>query len=187
MVECGGCGLVQNLYDWRLAVQVQRAERHNILERRKDELWDSSAELDASEEKAREFSYDLDGLGLVKGRKILEMGCGKGLFLRACRDLGAAAVTGQDCFNKRLIDFARNERGIADLRTVGFEDRDGWPNAEFDVVCSFDVVEHVHDLLDFVEQCLRVVKPGGVLYHATPGRTRCRTGSAGSWSVISAR
>ena len=168
-VECGGCGLVQNLYDWRLAVRVQQEERHNILDRRHDALWDSSAELDANEDKAREFSTDLDALGLVKGRKILEVGCGKGLFLRACRDLGAAQVTGQDFFNKRPLDFARDELGLADLRRVGFEDRAAWPDGEFDVVCSFDVVEHVHDLLDFFEQCLRVLKPGGVLYHATPG------------------
>lgn len=169
VVECGGCGLVQNLYDWRHAVEVQQAERHNILERRRDELWDSHAELDANEEKAREFSSDLDALRLVRDRKILEVGCGKGLFLRACQDLGAAAVTGQDFFNKRPLDFARDELGIADLRTVGFEDRGAWPDGEFDVVCSFDVVEHVHDLADFFEQCLRVLRPGGVLYHATPG------------------
>ncbi len=169
VVECGGCGLVQNLYDWRLAVRVQQSERDNILDRRRDALWDSSAELDANEEKAREFSSDLDAMGLVKGRRILEVGCGKGLFLRACRDLGAAEVTGQDFFNKRPIDFARDELGITDLRTVGFEDRAVWPDGEFDVVCSFDVVEHVHDLFDFFGQCVRVLKPGGVLYHATPG------------------
>ena len=169
VVECGGCGLVQNLYDWREAVRVQQRERHNILERRRDALWDSSAELDANEEKAREFSGDLDAMGLVKGKAILEVGCGKGLFLKACRDLGASAVTGQDFFNKRPIDFARDELGISDLRTVGFEDRQAWPDAEFDVVCSFDVVEHVHDLLEFFTQCRRVLKPGGVLYHATPG------------------
>ncbi len=42
VVECGR--LVQNLYDWRLAVRVRQEERHNILERRAHDLWDSDAQ-----------------------------------------------------------------------------------------------------------------------------------------------
>jgi SAM-dependent methyltransferase len=55
------------------------------------------------------------------------------------------------------------------VRTAPLEDRVVWPDSEFDVVCSLDVVEHVHDLGTFFESCLRVLKPGGVMLHATPG------------------
>lgn len=169
VVTCAGCGLLQNLYDWQHAVDVQRAERTNLTERDAHELWDSDAEIDAGADKASGFAERLDALGMVRGKRILEVGCGKGQFLRECRDLGAASVTGQEFFNQRPLDYARGELGIDDIRTVGFEDTATWPDGEFDVVCSFDVVEHVHDLQDFFRQCVRLTCPGGLQYHATPG------------------
>jgi SAM-dependent methyltransferase len=169
VVTCAGCGLLQNLYDWQHAVDVQRSERLRLTERDAHELWDSEAEIDAGTDKAAGFAERLDALGMVQSKRILEVGCGKGLFLRRCRDLGAASVTGQEFFNQRPLDYARMELGIDDIRTVGFEDTATWPDGEFDVVCSFDVVEHVHDLQHFFRHCVRIARPGGVQYHATPG------------------
>lgn len=169
VVICGGCGLLQNLYDWQLGVGVQKSEKLNILDPTEHPQWDSEAELEANTDKAQAFARALDARGLVRGQRILEVGSSKGLFLRACLDLGAASVTGQEFFRQGPIDYARHELGIADVRSVGFEDADAWPDGEFDLVCSFDVAEHTHDLLGFFSQCIRVTKPGGVQYHATPG------------------
>jgi SAM-dependent methyltransferase len=44
-----------------------------------------------------------------------------------------------------------------------------WPDAEFDVSCSFDVIGHVHDLGSFVANAVRVTRTAGFLFQATPG------------------
>lgn len=40
-----------------------------------------------------------------------------------------------------------------------------WPSHPevFDIVCAFDVVEHVVDVLGFVNECAVLLKPGGLL------------------------
>ena len=133
-----------------------------------DPLWGSEQELLANESKAMTFAQRLATEGLVQRARVLDIGCGRGLFLRACRDLGAAVVAGQE-FRSSDIAYARDVLGIEDIRPVETNRADVWPDDEFDLVCSFDVLEHVHDLKTAFEQCLRVVRPGGYLFHATPG------------------
>ena len=43
-----------------------------------------------------------------------------------------------------------------------------YPNAHFDAVISMDVVEHLVEPLPWLEDALRVLKPGGLLFLTTP-------------------
>jgi 2-polyprenyl-3-methyl-5-hydroxy-6-metoxy-1,4-benzoquinol methylase len=167
-VTCARCGLFQNAYDWQEATHVQQALNIDFV-CTYDPLWDSDFELAANQVKARFFAKALDEQGLVRGKRILDIGCGKGHFLRECLSLGAASVSGQEFLNGNAILYAENELSIDDVRSVTFQDHDAWPDGEFDVVCSFDVIEHVHDLARFFKDCIRVATPTGVLFHATPG------------------
>lgn len=133
-----------------------------------DPLWGSEQELIANEAKARMFAQLLTKAGLLQGARVLDIGCGRGLFLRACLDSGAASVTGQE-FRRSDIAYAQGVLGIEDIRPFETKHTDVWPTDEFDLVCSLDVLEHVHDLRTVFEQCLRVLRPGGHMLHATPG------------------
>jgi 2-polyprenyl-3-methyl-5-hydroxy-6-metoxy-1,4-benzoquinol methylase len=170
---CADCGLFQDVYDWEEAIRVQRELRLDFDERREvgatSPAWDSEEEIMAARAKARAFASQLDDLGLVRGKRILDVGCGRGFFLHECLSLGAEQASGQEFFREDPIVYAAEELGVRDIRTAGFEDRSAWPDGEFDVVCSFDVIEHLHDLHAFFSDCLRVARPGGVLFHATPG------------------
>jgi 2-polyprenyl-3-methyl-5-hydroxy-6-metoxy-1,4-benzoquinol methylase len=169
---CARCGLFQDVYDWREAARIQESRKLELVDRVVPQAKleaELEAELPASRAKARAFAHALDELGLVRGKRILDIGCGRGQFLDECRALGARSVTGQEFFRPTVIDYAKNESSIDDIRVVPFEDRDWWPDGEFDVVCSFDVLEHVHDLGALFDEAIRVAKPGGVLFHATPG------------------
>jgi SAM-dependent methyltransferase len=164
--ECEICGLFQVVYDWNAQEPLTLTTDADAA--LADPLWGSEQELLSNEAKATMFAQRLAKKGLVQRARVLDIGCGRGLFLRACRDLGAAVVTGQE-FRRSDIAYARDVLGVEDIRPVETERADVWPDDEFDLVCSFDVLEHVHDLKTVFEQCLRVVRPGGYLFHATPG------------------
>jgi 2-polyprenyl-3-methyl-5-hydroxy-6-metoxy-1,4-benzoquinol methylase len=165
---CARCGLFQDVYDWQEVTRAQESRRLALVTKVVPPA-ELEVELPAYRAKARGFARALDDLGLVRDKRILDIGCGRGHFLDECRALGARSVTGQEFFRENVIDYAKNELSIDDIRVVPFDDRDSWPDGEFDVVCSFDVLEHVHDLGALFDEAIRVTKPGGVLFHATPG------------------
>jgi SAM-dependent methyltransferase len=55
---------------------------------------------------------------------------------------------------------------VADAASHDLPLRDG----SFDVVVSRSVVEHIRDNAAFFENCAHVLRPGGVMFHAFPGR-----------------
>lgn len=164
--ECEVCGLFQVLYDWRAKKPLTLTTDAD--EALADPLWGSARELAANQSKATMFADRLARDGVLQRTRVLEIGCGRGFFLRACRDLGAADAIGQE-FRSSDIAHARDTLGIEDIRPSEISRTDVWPDNEFDLVCSFDVLEHVHDLKMLLEHSLRVVRPGGYLFHATPG------------------
>lgn len=162
--ECVGCGLFQVLYDWTAAPPPAITTAFDV----ESSDWVSDAEMAAHADKAGDFADRLAQAGWLAGSAVLDVGCGEGHFLEACAKRGAQRVTGHE-FRLASMRYARERCGIGDLRSAPLTDRTVWPDAEFDLVCSFDVIEHVHDLDAFFAQCLRVLKPGGRMLHASPG------------------
>jgi SAM-dependent methyltransferase len=161
---CSECGLFQVLYDWSLAPSPSPTTELDV----ESDDWVSEAEMDAHAVKGAEFASRIEREGRLSGAAVLDIGCGEGHFLAECSRRGAARVAGLE-FRLASVRYAQERCGIPDVRTAALHDRGQWPDKEFDVVCSLDVVEHVHDLGAFFEHCLRVLRPGGIMLHATPG------------------
>lgn len=51
------------------------------------------------------------------------------------------------------------------------------PDSSVDVVVNFQVIEHLWDQPQFITECLRVVRPGGLLLISTPNRITFTPGS----------
>lgn len=102
------------------------------------------------------------------GFKVLDVGCGKGDFLRALDFLPAQ--------NKFALDL--NEPAIRACREQGFNAFCGTVETaitagflkpgEFPVVTSFHCLEHVPQPVEFVRELLRATAPGGRLFLSTP-------------------
>lgn len=90
------------------------------------------------------------------GLDVLEVGCGTGLLLSRIAAF-ARSAHGVD-LSPGMLDRAR-ERGL-DV-TEGSATRLPFPDASFDVACSFKVLAHVQAISDALAEMARVVRPGG--------------------------
>lgn len=121
-------------------------------------------------EAAYRFARDV-----VIGRQVLEVGSGEGY---GCALLATAAesVVGVDYDAITIRHAARRYPTCAFVRAnlAALPVRSG----SVDVVASLQVIEHVWDHPGFVGECLRALRPGGLLLLTTPNRLTFSPGLA---------
>jgi 2-polyprenyl-6-hydroxyphenyl methylase/3-demethylubiquinone-9 3-methyltransferase len=120
----------------------------------------------------RHFLRDGKRLDILKGLRILDIGCGGGLLSEPLARLGAEMV-GADpaAANIEAARVHAAENGIAiDYRATTAEAL-AEAGERFDIVLAMEVVEHVADVNLFVRLTGAMVKPGGLMIAATLNRT----------------
>lgn len=93
-----------------------------------------------------------------KGKKVLDVGCGIGMFLSKFQELGGD-VYGVDV-DERKIEIAKKTYSnvfVSPAEKLDFADN------TFDIVFSHETIEHVDDDKKAIEESLRVLKPGGLI------------------------
>jgi 2-polyprenyl-3-methyl-5-hydroxy-6-metoxy-1,4-benzoquinol methylase len=137
--------------------------------------WDGTYKRDYDELRRRDLA--LLALGDVRGKAILDVACGSGLYLAVLAKEGAL-VSGQDLSPNAISESRSNmERlGLPARLELGDAARLAFEDASFDGVISGDFVEHIQ--LDakrsFFAEVFRVLKPGGVFVIKTPNLTYLR-------------
>lgn len=120
-------------------------------------------------EKLVRFVGDLLRLAAVdvRGKTVLDAGCGFGRVALVLAAMGAEKVFGVDITTRRLSTF---QQIICDLQmeqTLVAEyksaDDTGYPDGMFDLVLSIEAISHYNDVDAFFREAARVLKPGGVL------------------------
>jgi 2-polyprenyl-3-methyl-5-hydroxy-6-metoxy-1,4-benzoquinol methylase len=101
--------------------------------------------------------------GARRGR-VLDVGCGRGLLLEAFRRRGWE-VQGTE-LTDQAARYARQVAGVP-VETGRLEEI-GFPEAHFDAVTMWHVLEHVHDPRVVLTEVSRILKPGGVLLVGVP-------------------
>lgn len=110
------------------------------------------------------FSFSRDYL---KGKKILDIGSWTGPFEKLIYDL-AQHITAVDIESRALRVLKKNLPRVTTVKA--FSHRLPFKSQIFDVVCFFDVIEHIpqgYELTTLLE-INRVLKRGGYLFLATP-------------------
>jgi len=111
------------------------------------------------------WEHEVAFRSLQANESVLEIGCGKGTFVQRVKsDLGLSAegielneAAADQCRNKGIPVTVMDIREVASLRA-----------GEFDVVCAFQVLEHIPDPHDFLEAAIQLVRPGGRLLLCVP-------------------
>ena len=107
-------------------------------------------------------------IGDIKGKRVLEIGCGRGAFSKYLLSCGADLVAAD--FSSSAIDIAKRlladsppcDIRVADIQNIPFGDN------EFDLVISLETLEHVPDWKKGLSELVRVTKPDGQLVITTP-------------------
>lgn len=97
-----------------------------------------------------------------RGRTVLDVGCGAGVDLARFAK-GGAEVTGVD-LTPAAIDLARanfSQQGLAGRFEVASGEQLPFPDASFDLVFAHGVVQYTANPQQLVDECRRVLKPGG--------------------------
>jgi 2-polyprenyl-3-methyl-5-hydroxy-6-metoxy-1,4-benzoquinol methylase len=137
------------LHDWKIRV-----------ENRRNEVPFSKAIL--------ETFQDLAGVSL-KGKKMLDVGCGWGGYVAAASEMGAD-ICGCD-IDADVIEVAKLRTCLHGSDSKYFccpAEELPFSNEEFECVLNWGVLEHVRDVSRTVKEIVRVLKKGGVGFIYAP-------------------
>lgn len=134
----------------------------------KDTSWEASASWynrlvgDAGSEFHREVIFDaaMRMLSPQKGERILDVGCGQGVFSRLLKARGCA-VTGVDA-SRSLIESARayerdSRQTPVDFRCLDASSLDGIPDGLFDAASAVLCIQNMRSLERVARECSRVL------------------------------
>ena len=114
----------------------------------------------------------IDARAPVRGKAVLDVGCGGGILTEALAARGAQ-VTGIDLGEAPLAvaNLHLKESGLrVDYRRVSAEDLARERPAGFDIVTCLEMLEHVPDPASTISACATLVKPGGHVFFSTINR-----------------
>ena len=104
----------------------------------------------------------------IKGKIVLDIGCGSGLGAKYWIDKGAKSVTGIDTDNNAIEEaksWSRKARFmVIDAQAMPF------PDNSFDTMVALEVIEHLEDANAFLIECQKILKTEGILICSTPNR-----------------
>lgn len=110
------------------------------------------------------WEYDAVFSLIQTNKRILEIGCGKGAFLNKIKSKAEV------CIGLELSTDAVSsgiEQGL-DIRQQTVEDFARNNPESFDMVCSFQLLEHITDVDSLLKSSLKALKKGGKLIIAVP-------------------
>jgi 2-polyprenyl-6-hydroxyphenyl methylase/3-demethylubiquinone-9 3-methyltransferase len=161
-------------------IDIKEVEKFSALA---DEWWDESGKFKPlhqinpirisfiRQQILKHFTLEEEGL---KDLTILDVGCGGGLLSVPLSRQGAD-VLGIDVSEKNIsiVNAYKDKHDLGDNINFAFTSVEelALSGKSFDVVCAMEVVEHVADVELFIKSCLKVVKPGGLIFLATINRT----------------
>ena len=109
----------------------------------------------------QEYGIATEIIEYLKPNSLLEIGAGEGSFLERVEHI--VPITLGSEYNLQALDVCAR-KGL----NMSSSDISKLEKESFDVICHFEVLEHVYNNSQFMEQTLRLLKKGGKLIIGTP-------------------
>ncbi|MDO8622870.1 MAG: class I SAM-dependent methyltransferase [archaeon] len=118
-----------------------------------------------------EMPASLKLLGNIKGKKILDLGCGSGLYVKKLKQKGAK-IKGID-ISKELIAIAKKSFPKIEFKVGTISKKLPYKTGEFDIVLGALVMHYLDNWNFTLKEIKRVLKPKGIFIFSTenPYRT----------------
>lgn len=107
----------------------------------------------------------------VRNRRVLDLSCGSGYGSAMLHEAGAREVLGID-LDPEAIEIARRHYETPGLTFMEGDALDLPALEPFDVIVSFETIEHLDRPSRFLDGCNDLLCPGGMLFVSTPHRHR---------------
>lgn len=95
--------------------------------------------------------------------RLLDVGCSSGAFLQSALHLGFTAEGVEPS-----ADAAQTARAAGLTVFTGYLEQAQFADASFDAITLIEIVEHLRDAHSLLQECARILKPGGVVLVTTP-------------------
>ena len=116
----------------------------------------------------------IDSLVALKGKRVLDVGCGGGILADSMARKGAN-VLGIDLASKALkvaqLHALEAQTANVQYQEISAEKLASEQAGTFDVVTCMEMLEHVPDPSSIVKACASLVKPGGYVFFSTINRS----------------
>ena len=173
--RCTSCGFVY-LASWERSIQSVELLYDYYSQLTEDDV----IQRHSPENRARQQKLLRSLAGHVRGRRLLDVGCGDGQLLQTANDEGWDAF-GID-LSEAAIGLCR-KRGLNASKTDFFSE--SLNGRRFDVIIMSELIEHVPSPQRFLKRAEELLNLGGVLYLTTPNfGSLARRALSESWSVI---
>jgi SAM-dependent methyltransferase len=167
LLRCGACG--------QLISQISEAAYLQSMQAFDDAGFNLPDER-AAQRRARHFARRLERIrALLVARldrrpRIVDVGCSRGDFVAAAT---ASAFEAEGV--EPAPQIAAAARAAGRKVHTGLLEAQHFENGQFDAVSLFEVVEHLRSPLELLQECRRILRPGGVMLIST--------GNAASWTA----
>jgi 2-polyprenyl-3-methyl-5-hydroxy-6-metoxy-1,4-benzoquinol methylase len=110
------------------------------------------------------WEFDDAIANISEGMSVIEIGSGRGYFLKKLKDKSINAVGLE--LNTEAVEISnRNNLTVYNEDLEVFAQK--YPN-KYDFVCSFQVLEHIPNVKKFLDSAIKLLKKNGVLYISVP-------------------
>ena len=107
----------------------------------------------------------------VAGKRVVDMACGTGYGTELLKQQGQADFVAGVDICPDAIAYASDKHATDDVKyIVGDVTHTCFDEGNFDVVVSFETIEHVENDTSLIDEFHRVLKPGGTLICSTPNQ-----------------
>ncbi|MEI4830412.1 class I SAM-dependent methyltransferase [Bacillus sp. FJAT-53711] len=110
------------------------------------------------------WTFMIQNIVNVKEKRVIDIGCGGGIYTKQLAMMGAAEAVGFD-FSNEMLEAAKEN--CAHIQNVSFVQGDAhnlpFADATFDIVISRAVIHHLEHIPQFLQEAYRTLKRNGIL------------------------
>src|SRR5512139_3420831 len=182
--SCTGTGPILRPWAWRLGIWLSKGIRPSATDEMSTEFFSDRSEH-MSEERMHfsETASETNAMYVaehfvryaalaqcVQGRRVLDIACGEGYGSWLLKEWGASSVLGID-ISQEAISVAKQQfsrEGVEYLIRDACSAVDDLPQGSFDLIASFETIEHVHDPDRFLAGLRALAAPGALIFVSCP-------------------